>query len=55
VIYNACQHAVEAAQPALITAGRGDVPMTELRFRCSAYGSRNTSVIVSGSRTGRRD
>lgn len=45
----------QAALPALIAAGRGDAPVTELRFRCGACGSRTTSVIVSGSRTGRRD
>ena len=51
---NGCQHAVEADQPALIAAGRGDVPVVDLRFRCGACGSRNTGVIVSGSRTGRQ-
>jgi len=55
VICNGCQHSVKADQPALIAAGRGDVPVIELRFRCGACGSRNTSVIVSGSRIGPRD
>ncbi len=55
VICNACQHAVEAGQEAQIAAGRGDVPVIELRFRCGACGSRNCSVVVSGSRIGRRD
>ncbi len=54
-ICNGCQHAIEADQPALIAAERGDVPVVDLRFRCGACGSRNTSVIVSNSRTGRRD
>jgi hypothetical protein len=35
---NTCQHAIEADQPALIAAGRGDVPVTELRFRCGVCG-----------------
>jgi len=30
VICNACQHAVGADQPALITAGRSEVPVVEL-------------------------
>ncbi len=32
------QHAIKADQPALIIAGRGDVPVTELRLRCGACG-----------------
>ena len=55
VMCNACQRAVEADQPALIAAGRGDVPVVELRFRCGACGSCNCSVVVSASRIGRRD
>ena len=55
VICNACQHAMDADQPALIAAGRGDVSVIELRFRCGACGSRNTSIVVSGSRIGRRE
>jgi hypothetical protein len=38
VICIGCQHAIEADQAALIAAGRGDVPVTELRFRCGACG-----------------
>ena len=55
VICNGCQHAAEADQAALIAAGRGDVPVIELRFRCGACGSRNCSVVVSGARISRQD
>jgi hypothetical protein len=55
IVCNGCQHAVEADQPMLIAAGRGDVPVVDLRFRCSACGSRNTGAIVSGSRIGGRE
>jgi hypothetical protein len=30
-----CQHQAEADLQALIDAGRGDVPLTRLKFRCS--------------------
>jgi hypothetical protein len=36
IVCNAWQHAVEADQPALIAAGRGEVPVTDLRFRCGS-------------------
>ena len=55
VVCNGCQHAIEPDQRVLIAGGRGDVPVVNLRFRCGACGSRNTSVIVSGSRIGRRE
>ncbi len=55
IVCNGCQHAVESNQLALIAAGRGDVPVVELRFRCGACGSRNTSVVASGSRISRQE
>lgn len=42
--WNGCQHAVEADQPAMIAAERGDVRVTDLWFRCGACGSQNTSL-----------
>lgn len=37
-----CQHQVDADLEALIAAGRGDVPLRQLRFRCSRCGGRLT-------------
>jgi hypothetical protein len=42
----ACQHQVPADLPALVDTGRGDVPLTELRFRCTECGSRRTDHVV---------
>ncbi len=50
VVCNACQHVAEVDVPALIAAGRGDVPLIELRFVCGACGGRNTSIVVSGAK-----
>jgi hypothetical protein len=32
---------------ALVETGRGDVPLTELRFRCSQCGTDNTDFVVT--------
>ena len=32
---NSCRHQADADLRAIVLAGRGDVPLTELRFRCS--------------------
>jgi hypothetical protein len=34
VFCNSCRHQADADLRALIDSGRGDVPLTELRFRC---------------------
>jgi hypothetical protein len=34
--------------PAVIAAGRGDVPLRALRFRCSGCRSRLTEFVVTG-------
>ncbi len=52
LICNGCQHAVDADQPAMIAAERGDVRVIDLRFRYGARGSHNTSIVMSGSLTG---
>ena len=40
----------DADLQAIIKVGRGDVPLTELRFRCSNCGSRRTDwVVTAGS------
>jgi hypothetical protein len=42
-----CQHQAEANLQALIDAGRGDVPLIHLRFRCSICGSDRTDFVVT--------
>jgi hypothetical protein len=34
-----CRHRCDADLQALVDAGRGDVPLVELRFRCANCGS----------------
>jgi hypothetical protein len=42
-----CRHQRDADLQALINAGRGDVPLIHLRFRCSNCGSRLTDSLVT--------
>ena len=49
----ACRRQREADLQALVDAGRGDVPLIRLRFRCSNCGSRLTKAKNAGPR-GRR-
>jgi hypothetical protein len=51
-----CRHAKDADLPVLIAAGRGDVPLVQMRWRCGNWGSRLTEFIVGGShmRPGKR-
>ena len=42
-----CQHQADADLQTLIDAGRGDVPLTQLRFRCSNCGSDRTDFVVT--------
>ena len=42
----ACHHQAPADLQALIDAGRGDVPLIKLRFRCTVCGSRLTDSVV---------
>jgi hypothetical protein len=42
-----CQHQAHADLQALIEQGRGDVPLTSLRFRCSTCGSDRTDWIIT--------
>jgi hypothetical protein len=39
VFCNSCRHQADADLRALVLTDRGDVPLTELRFRCSQCGS----------------
>ena len=43
----ACRHQAEADLQGLVDAGRGDVPLTSMRFRCSNCGSRLTDFVVT--------
>lgn len=45
-----CPHTAVVDYAALIAAGKGDVPLVDLRFRCAKCGSRNVTGVVSGAR-----
>jgi hypothetical protein len=42
----ACHHEAPADLQPIIEAGRGDVPLKDLRFRCTRCGSRLTDSVV---------
>jgi hypothetical protein len=44
---HACLHRALADLQAIVDAGRGDVPVKDLKFRCTGCGSRRTSVVVT--------
>jgi len=44
-----CRHSKDADLNALIVAGRGDVPLIRIKWRCGNCGSRLTDFIVGGS------
>ena len=46
-----CRHQAEADLQALIDAGRGDVPLVDLRFRCGNCRSKLTDFVCT-SRSG---
>jgi ribosomal protein L44E len=43
-----CLHRATADLTALVRDGRGDVPLIQLRWRCSECGSRRVSAVVLG-------
>ena len=47
VYCNSCRHQADADLRALVLRGQGDVPLTELRFRCSQCGSDRTDFVVT--------
>jgi hypothetical protein len=47
VFCNSCRHQADGDLQAIIDAGRGDVPLTELRFRCSQCGTDRTDFVVT--------
>jgi Zn finger protein HypA/HybF involved in hydrogenase expression len=44
-----CRHRRDAGLQAVIDAGKGDVPLMELRFRCSNCGSQLTDFVVTAT------
>jgi hypothetical protein len=47
VFCNSCRHKADADLQAIVESGRGDVPLTELRFRCSQCGTDRTDFVVN--------
>jgi hypothetical protein len=47
VFCNSCRHHADADLYALVESGRGDEPLTELRFRCSQCGTDRTDFVVT--------
>jgi hypothetical protein len=45
----ACRHRRDADLQGLVDAGRGDVPLVHLRFRCANCGSRLTDFVVTAT------
>jgi hypothetical protein len=43
-----CQHQAEADLHRLVETGRGDVPLTRLKFRCSNCGTDRTDWVITG-------
>jgi hypothetical protein len=47
VFCNSCRHQAAANLQALVDSGRGDVPLTALRFRCSQCHTDRTDFVVT--------
>jgi hypothetical protein len=47
VFCNSCRHQADADLYALVESGRGDEPLTELRFRCSRCSTDRTDFVVT--------
>jgi hypothetical protein len=47
VFCNSCRHQADADLQAIVDAGRGDVSLTKLRFRCSRCGTDRTDFVVT--------
>jgi hypothetical protein len=48
----ACRHSVDADLDALIRAGKGDIPLVQLRWQCARCRSGMTDFVVSGAHFG---
>ena len=49
VFCRSCRHQADADLHAIVDAGRGDVPLTELRFRCSQCRTDRTDFVVTST------
>jgi hypothetical protein len=47
VFCNSCHHQADADLRAIILAGRGDVPLTQLGFRCPQCRTDRTDFVVT--------
>ena len=47
VFCKSCRHQADADLQASVDAGRGNVPLTELRFRCSRCGTDRIDFVVT--------
>ena len=47
VFCNSCRHQADADLQRIVDTGLGDVPLTELRFRCSNCGIARTDFVVT--------
>jgi hypothetical protein len=47
VFCNSYRHQADADLQAIVESGRGDVPLTELRFRCSQCGTDRIDFVVT--------
>jgi transposase-like protein len=47
VFCNSCRHQADADLQKIVESGRGDVSLTELRFRCSQCGTDRTDFVVT--------
>jgi hypothetical protein len=53
LVWCACQRQDFADLQAVVDAGRGDVPIRDLKFRCTACGSRRTDFVVTSRSSSR--
>jgi hypothetical protein len=47
VLCKSCRHQADADLGRLVADGRGDVPLTELWFRCSQCGTDQTEFVMT--------
>jgi hypothetical protein len=50
-VLKSCRHQADADLYALVEAGRGNVPLNQLRFRCSQCGTDRTDFVVTSRDT----
>ena len=47
VFCNSCRHQADTDFETLVRSGRGDMPLTELQFRCSQCGTERTDFVMT--------